>query len=872
MVEAGGNGAPGSLAVVFHDLAGRQRAIVTLRIESTRHPVRQQVPLFCEEEGVFRIHYAEGARDIDWRELPQLSYEVIDTGPSVAPAISAPYKIQEIDCVSRAPDFSSDATTIRSSPAGSYRESGDTGFTRWQRVPAAVRAALPAPSWFAYSLASIKAQERYLVEVDYPDDGIRTFTMTVRENLRPESQPTYMYPISVGIDSGGEFSLTQAMQTQTLIFWARSEAPRLVFQTAHDGRRAACSRIRIFRIDGSLPGWGDTKGGRDFVSWYEEGSGFLSYYGVREEWRPGAYLEATRRAVMSLWEAGYTTFVPTVSIYESTLYPSRYNRSYSQPDQDVLRRLLLFSEKYGLKLIAEIHPRSDEFAWTLDSRDPRAGLMVSKDGVTNFYQADGKTPNRPPLYNPVHPDVQARYVRMFGELADRYRDSPAFAGVSIRLMEATNPGLSNFHSLDWGYDDLTVSMFARETGIEVPGPRASPGGATTRAIARSRHDWIMDHEREQWTRWRSAKVRDLYSRIVARMRQSRPDLNLYSTVFARGATDTISGGGADSSAGWREAGIDTKALGTIDGVVLVNATHAFGRREATVARTQPLRDELLDPAKLRAFILPAKPAAFLAGANYIEQTELVLPPPALGYPADAKHGWTSTPASPAGRHFLERFAVPLAETDARMLGDGGNGYALGQPILHDWLAEYRVLPDIAFDAFRPATDPVAVWVHAPSTAESNGTGDFWFYIVNRERYSTRVSITLKNVSALNRPATGSAIALANNKFEVELEPYGLRVYRGNPGASLASVAASIPESDRMTALALVDSIEKMIVNPLGLVLLSGDHRSHLRGAGALLRAEFRAGHYWRVRTAAESWPMQEIYQRLSSVPPQLRAE
>lgn len=867
-LEAGGPGTGGPLTLVFHDTNGRERATRTVRAEAAPRPKRLTVPLYCDEPGSYRIHYREGARDIDWREIPELPYEVIDTARGTEAAAVERALVQEIDCVREAPAYQSGGTEIRRTAAGAYRESGDTGFTLWQRAPLAARPALPAPSWFAYTATSIRTQQAYVVDVDYPDDALRTFTVSVRESLRPEGQPTYVYPVSVGVDSGGEFSLSRALQTQTLMFWARADAPRIVFQTAHGGRRAACSRIRVYRIGGDLPPLNRQRGGRIFASWYEEGDGFLSYFGAREHWRPGALSEATKRAVMALRHMGYTTFMPTVSVYESTLYPSRFNRKFSQPDRDLLRQLLLHAEAFGMNVVAELHPRCDEFSWPGSGTDDPSAFLISKDGMAGNVQSDGRTARVPPLLNPLHPEVQRRYVAMIGELADRYRDSPAFSGVAVRLMEVTNPGLSNFHSLDWGYDDTTIAQFVRDTGVTVPGPAISPGGVPTPAIAQARHRWILANARETWVSWRVARVTALFGKIVERVRRTRPNLQVYVDVFARGALDTLSGGGADAAAGWLEAGVDGRSLGGIEGLVLVNATHAYGRREASLERTQPLRDELLDPHKLRAFLAPSRAAAFLGSANYVEQTELVLPPQALGLPPDTKHGWTSSPAFPAGRHLLERFAVQLAETDAVWLGDGGNGYALAQPRLRDWLAEYETLPSEAFAAVPSATDPVAVRMLRPPASRS--AEGIWFYAVNRERYPVRLTITMRGAGTVTRPARNRKADLTNDELSVELQPYELQTFRANAAADIVSVAAAVPESARVHAREIVESLERMANGPLAAVLLSGEQRVRLRRTVGDLRAALSAGRYWQVRTVAESWPMQEIYRKLRSSPPDLR--
>jgi hypothetical protein len=866
-VEAGGLSTPQTLTVRFDDLDGKTLTSQTIHVAASAHPMEYHVPLYCDKQGVFKIHYGDGGRAIDWRELPQLSYEVIDHRPAVRTAPLELTLLHAIDCVASEPDYSVGGTVVSKSLAGTYRESGSTGFTRWQRTSAAARPSLAKPTWFAYTLPITDAQAPYLLQIDYPDDALRTFTITVRENLTRKSQPTYMYPVSVGIDSGGEFRRSQKIQTASLLFWARSPLPRLVFQTAHDGRRAACARIRIYRADSDLPAASLETDGREVVSWYEEGLNFLSFYGVQEHWRPGALLEATGRAVSALSHAGYTTFIPTAAIYEFSLYPSRFNSRYSQLDQDILRRLLLFGEKYGIGLIAELHPRSDELAWPGSATSTDPALLHSKDGTTNFFQPDGKTRNLPPLYNPLHPAVQARYIAMVGELADRYKESPMFRGVSIRLMQHSNPGITNFHSLEWGYDLAAVQQFAADTGVTVPGPLLDASTPDDRDDAQARYDWLMANAKKKWIRWRCEQITKFFARIVARVRSTRPDYRVYLNVFARGATDTLSGGGADSAEGWRGAGIDPSLLGEIAGLWIINSTHAFGRREADVARTQPLRDELLDPKRLNAFLSPGRSANFMTGANYLEQTEAVLPPQDLGFDAASKHGWTTTPAHPPGRHSLERFAVQLAETDATMLGEGGNGYALGQRPMRDWFAEYRRLPALPFKTVGGATDPVAV----RSLVAPAGQPTTWFYAVNRERYPVTVQLHLSGAVRVLRPSTGEIINLDRQTMKVTLDAYELRVYTAPANSEIDLVTATVPQADLAQVRQLTKDLARLTQNPR-IPVLSQAERERLSQDAALAQTELNAGHLWRARTLPESWPLQSIYRHLETTLPGLRDE
>ena len=63
---------------------------------------------------------------------------------------------------------------------------------------------------------------------------------------------------------------------------------------------------------------------------------------------------------------------------------------------------------------------------------------------------------------------------MISEIANRYKDSPAFKGISIRLMAWCFSGWQTVASIDWGYEDYTVDLFQKETGVVSRLPQMAP--------------------------------------------------------------------------------------------------------------------------------------------------------------------------------------------------------------------------------------------------------------------------------------------------------------------------------------------------------------------------------------------------------------
>lgn len=745
---------PGVLPVHWLNVESPTLRTSTVSLPATPAPQKMRLPVPCSAEGNFQYYFNGGPDKIANRDIHPISYEVIDTRRPVAAGSELGRElVLTIDCAATAPDYAAGSTRVVRKEVGAYRESEDRGWLDYLHS----RVKIGEPSWFAYVLKNVAKQQPYMVEIDYPDDAHRTFAISLRD-----SDPL-SYPVTGGVDSGGEFALTQRMQTQTLIFWPRAAEPRIVLLPARNGKTAAAARIRVYRISGPVPPLVDAPPGRRYVNWYEEGSNFFSMYGAPSQSPVGART-ALERWAQALAYMGGDTLWPTVAIYSFALYPSVYHKAFSRPwEHDLLRQMMLIAEKHRLKVIPELHPRADELSWPYAGAPaPKPNRLVSRNGSTHD--------DLPPFYNPLLPANQDWYVRMIGELVDRYGDSPALDGVSLRFMQWKNPALHNFHSLDWGYDDYTVTQFEKDTGIRIPA-----GAHAGRAPAR--HRWLMANAREPWISWRCRKVAELLTRIRNRVRKARPDLTVYVPVFPM----TEAGSTYNRGTAWlREAGLDPRLLGKIDGIALVNALHTYGRR-ADAETNALLRGNLLTPAQVHALATPGELARFLPTASYFEATEAIVPAEKLGFSPNTKKTWMSAVVNPAGRSYLERYAVLLADADAGMLGDGGNAYTLGQPELREFLAEYRRLPAVPFRRRDDARDPAAVW-------EIEHDGVYYFYVVNRTARPATIRLSFTGAGALRRVSGGSSVPLAGATLELQIAPFQLLAYRTSSSLRIAHAA------------------------------------------------------------------------------------
>ena len=719
---------------------------------------------------------------------------------------------------------------------GDYRESGKVGWYGHMNAT--------EPCWFAYSVKVPQPQRQYVVEVDYPDDALRTFAIVLREAV------TGSYPTAGGVDSGGEFSLSHKMQTHSLLYWAQSTDLRVVLINATDGMRAAAAKIRVYEVQGELPPLDvPLKGGRNFGNWFEEGTSFLGLYGGPDFSQAGMkdYLFTVDRWAHAVSYIGGDTLWPTFAVYQFGMYPSHYNVLFTGPHTtDVARVILLNCEKYGLGMVGEFHPEARELMWAIPEGQQNDNLLISREGQFGRRPGEGGTQ---PCFNPLHPRNQEWYLGMVGEFADRYQDSPAFRGVCLRLMTWVNPSLNNLHSLNWGYEDFTIALFEKETGIKIPVDRKDPQRFALR------YSWLMANAREKWISWRCDKITNLYERLVKRVRAARPDLMVYTGVIA------INPDAESATLISREAGIDTERLRHIDGLQLINGGN-YGRRPDS--RPVETRDSLL-ASVLTPVRTIQEQSAWLISGTYLEATEAVLPPVQLGFPATTKVTWMAAVVNPAGRHCLERWAIALAESDACYLSDGGNTYTLGQPLQREFMREYRRLPAVPFKARLEARDPVAVW-------ETPHAGEFYFYAVNRDRYPVRLELALNGAAEVQRLTSTQATKLQNGRLVLELQPYELAGFKAPAGATIVSVQETCPPEQVEKVRTQVVELEQMAQEARqGALqdLLTPGQAAQLAKVALEARTELERGHLWRARIWIEH-EMAGIYTRCNRWPALVR--
>jgi len=823
-----------------------------------------------DREGTFDLKVS----DAEGRAMDRtVQFVVIDTKtPLKRPAKLEKELVQEIDCARQPPDYATAATRVVPASFGAYRESGTRGRFGQQ---------LQADS-FAYTLKLPSIQDPYLALIDYPDDDQRTFSIALIERAANPYGPT------VGVASGGVYSLSGQLQPHELFFYPREQDPRLMFQNWYPGQRAAAARIRIYRISSGFPALRPAAAGRMVGMWQEEPMRVTGNFGAMptgNAW-PNVVQPVERMAQLSNY-IGANLYEPTIAVYQTKLWPSRQLPSFGVEtsvlgpsslkdplQKDLLRLILLTAEKHRINVVGQlfITPQENLYRY-LDRR-------FGGDGNTKFDPAkpwqivhrDGK----PHLsyFNPVYPAVQDWAADVVRELADRYKDSPALKGVALRLMAWQFAAWQTFPSIHYGYEDYTVALFEKETGVKVPVALAAADRFE------QRYRWLMANAYDKWVDWRCEKIYRYHRRLAGILTAARPDLKLYLDCWGPNFAEDYTTSDWEEK-GWlglmRETGLDPGRYRGTPSIVLSEARSyppAIRVDHGPVVAAQQ-RAEFFDPQPVRQVAKPAAGGSVSSihmdaqsmEGEMIEYERLGMQRGLLQN-KETIHG--AGVLNGAGRHALMRYANAMADGNITWMTDGSHGQVVGQPqFTGEFFAEYRALPEIAMKRLEGSGDPVAVWYGGANKAR-------YFYVVNRTSYPVTASLQFSARPELVRLATADKVPVGGGMpLRLDLQPYQLLTFKNAaPGSYPQRLSVTVGRQVAEDLQRQVRFVENQLAGggldgEMKLTSFSPVDVAKAKAKLAEIHADLSAGRYWSARTSLMHPCMQRVYEGVGAEPPGL---
>ncbi len=851
-------------------ISGETDLLATVQIPASPSFTTQTVQVPAIREGVFRLQARVDGRILQPAEFRGGDLCVIDTTAAPKPGSEQRTLIYDIDCIAQTlngqpmPEGlfveANGPTEVVQSPLGTYRESSDglgpeaTPYTVSHEFSKAF-------AGFSYTLRLPDTQSTWLLEVDYPDDNWRHITFPITDYSDPgkDGKAEGFVPPGGGVICGGIFPLTHQMQTYRSVFWASYPNINVAVVSQKLGARAAASRIRIFRFDAPLPPLAPNRpDGRIYLSWHEQADDWdmTANLNSQRNKQPDIlldYLGLSRWAAVAAYN-GMNGLGPSDISYQHCFYNSRELPGFLPREYDMVRITALLCEKYGMAYIPNTFITQIYFEMVAMDR-----LADNADHLRSWSWQGlrGGTDVQWMTRNILHPAVQQKMIDIWGELADKLRDSPAFKGIAARSISWLWEGHWAISSIYWGYGDWTVDLFSRETGIVVPGDPESPDRFETRF-----HFLTASPIRERWLAWRSEKLTDFYTRLRDRIRgNDRPDLTVYLMgTEAVDRTHLEEAQGDTTVERLHGMGLDLRALAELDGFALIPITNPGRGKCKSPLEEQARHDEVLDP-DFKALAIGSQHALHF-WPQYDEWgypfplDQLGVPPFTTGQRGRHYCG-TSTAA---GRFDLERLAAVLADTDATMLMDGSFRINHGdRQVRGPWIAEFKQLPRLPFTPLEEARDPIAVWYRECPDA-------FYFYAVNRERVPLTISLDFSAATTFQRLGTGEN--LTGQRVTLQLQPFELAAFRTANGIAITGAHTTIPEAlitHVRHQLAFAQHAAAAITGNRAASVTEAERRDFLENLEHAWNAS-SAGHLWRARTALSMARMMRVHQALGQLP------
>ena len=612
----------------------------------------------------------------------------------------------------------------------------------------------------------------YSIEIDYPDDAVRTADFII-QRARNEAGD---YTMQVGYATGGEYENTGKILTHRVMYWATEPELALIAMTARDNAPAAVSEIRIYRVkDSKLPS-GGVKDGPAVGGWnrvlamYFEDPAIGFDFGARRTFGHDLdELELTIDRAAALMKFTGENFL----LYPGSWYHGPIGREYN-PRNHADGYLAAWYEKFdreGLFFVPTINEMDMPVSTGLLSYEKMCDgslhdspIAILDTGRPNW----GRWHGSPPNFNIFHPAVQNHIMREVEAFISQGAEHPSFKGVCFHVVPHN---LLSWGCLESGYNDYAVRAFERDTGVKVPVDRKAADRGRLYA------EWLKAHALEKWIGWRCDQTAKFYAKVAKRLKSARSDLRLVLDVFSLDITVLDEPMPADIVERYdREAGIDPKEiLALADNVVFCQtAVPAHFRYAAGPDRkdqkARNLRERAVGPFMFEH--LKNVPQAWFGQHDLYWESPIGAAGPSNTLTCEWLNecGWRVSTINPSGRHALEQFVKPLKYGDVTGMTKGGflvGTYGM-ESVLVPFARAFRALPAVKFGDL-PSSDAVRLR-HADFAGES------WFYIVNTEYASARVTLSAPKGSV--DLVTGEDVS---GKREISLEPYEMRSFRAPSG-------------------------------------------------------------------------------------------
>jgi len=668
--------------------------------------------------------------------------------------------------------------------------------------------AAPNMSWEAYPLPINNPGQVHYLEIEYPTDVPQAIGFSL---LEPNAAGAVM---PIGLDSGLYVSDEEAetapkLAKHRITFWPRTKTPLLLITNRRPGSRAVYGKITVLGAqhggqfpalglnrgetgDSLPPAFADGQAAQRMWAGYMDRPLFVENFSAPEafdatsqrsldDWN--TFYQGGTRLVRYLKHVGFDGLMLSAFADGSTIYPSdlveptpRYDTGvFFGTGQDPLRKdalemLFRLFDRAQVTLIPALHfatPLPELEAIKRQGGSAAIGLeWIGADGKP-WLASNTARQGLAPYYNLLDPRVEQAMLKVASEVAARYASHRSFGGLALQL---SADGYAQLPGEDWGYDDVTIARFERETNTRVPGSGAQ------RFAARAKH--LSGPGRSAWIQWRAGVVAAFHKRLHKELESRHPGAKLYlaggNMLDNRQSQDRLRPTlprRPKLEEALLELGIRAAAYREQDGIVLLRPQRLKPSNGMLSLQAADLEINLA-PEMDKLFAAHAEPASLFY--HEPQKTRLASFDAKSPFGVNNTYTWLVSEMSPSAERNRRRLVHALATLDTQAMFDGGWLLPLGQEeSLHDVLSVYRRLPAERFETLATPTQPLTVrTLHQDRNA--------YVYLVNDSPWDVTATLQLELPAETKLEKLGESrgmgpLVRANGEtsWKITLRPYDL---------------------------------------------------------------------------------------------------
>ena len=426
-------------------------------------------------------------------------------------------------------------------------------------------------SWMGWRLDTPDLGGAYHLEVDVPDDAERTViaavahsTAAALDNCPPPYGSAAQFDATAAITTGAGQRPSGGKKTLTLVFYAANRISTVVVAHAYSYRHprlcaepvvpAAVCAIRLYRVRGGLPALRLPPTNRRLFEHHERFTTWQTLAATQNIVEQGCFhpllyhrnawthwYGAIDRKIRLLRFQGQNASVEGLLMYQSLWCPSESFRNGANDGRE-------FDVPYLLSWMYDANGIECYFGWEYNRSDSLLLRGVEK-GVSDrrirrgeargIYMVDAKGEQRKYYadsgVNFLAPGVKEDFFDSLREVYGRYAREGHVKGLFLAHGFYWVPGFLSTcfdNSMDVGFDDDSMDVFVRDTGIRLDVSPKDPDRFARRAAL------LNGVHRDRYLAWRRAKLTEWYDGLRDLLRSgAHPWKLMLSPNFSHGAVE-----------------------------------------------------------------------------------------------------------------------------------------------------------------------------------------------------------------------------------------------------------------------------------------------------------------------------------------------